>query len=251
MSDGDALIRAILMHPDDHTPRLVYADWLEEHGEPERAEFIRVQVELAILLDTQYLREAPCPENARIAELNRSVREALRRNLSWWDGLAELIGSPGTLLFASDGMLGYGTEYRWRCSRGFVSEIRLPLAAFIQHAEALFCAHPVTRVTLTDREPWVNATNPPTHAGWWCENELMDCATESEVLPLPLMICMDDDKRRRDRLIAARFTADRMHGVILFEDRTTALAALSDACVAYGRESAGLPPLTPASESPA
>ena len=41
MSDNEAFVRAIAEHPDDDAPRLVYADWLEEHGQPERAEFIR------------------------------------------------------------------------------------------------------------------------------------------------------------------------------------------------------------------
>src|SRR5215203_3911185 len=43
MTDGDALIAAILANPDEDTPRLVYADWLQEHGDEERAEFIRLQ----------------------------------------------------------------------------------------------------------------------------------------------------------------------------------------------------------------
>ncbi len=47
MNDGDALLRAILVQPDEDTPRLVYADWLQENGEPERAEYIRLQVQLA------------------------------------------------------------------------------------------------------------------------------------------------------------------------------------------------------------
>ncbi len=38
-----ALVRAVCEAPDDDVPRLVYADWLEEHGRPERAEFIRLQ----------------------------------------------------------------------------------------------------------------------------------------------------------------------------------------------------------------
>src|SRR4051812_20344131 len=42
-----ALLADILEHHDDDTPRLVYADWLDEHGEADRAEFIRVQCELA------------------------------------------------------------------------------------------------------------------------------------------------------------------------------------------------------------
>jgi uncharacterized protein (TIGR02996 family) len=44
MSEEEALLRAICAHPDDDTPRLVYADWLDENSQPERAEFIRVQV---------------------------------------------------------------------------------------------------------------------------------------------------------------------------------------------------------------
>jgi uncharacterized protein (TIGR02996 family) len=37
---------AIRNSPEDDTPRLVYADWLQEQGEEERAEFIRVQCAL-------------------------------------------------------------------------------------------------------------------------------------------------------------------------------------------------------------
>ena len=43
MSKHDALLSAIVANPDDDLPRLVFADWLEENGEPERAEFIRVE----------------------------------------------------------------------------------------------------------------------------------------------------------------------------------------------------------------
>lgn len=43
MDDGEALIRAIRAARDDDTPRLVYADWLDEHGDPARAEFVRLQ----------------------------------------------------------------------------------------------------------------------------------------------------------------------------------------------------------------
>src|SRR6476660_6786094 len=40
----DALVRAIIENPLDDAPRLVYADWLDEHGDPGRAEFIRLTV---------------------------------------------------------------------------------------------------------------------------------------------------------------------------------------------------------------
>jgi uncharacterized protein (TIGR02996 family) len=45
----DAFLQAILESPDYDTPRPVYADYLDEHGEPDRAEFIRVQGLLACL----------------------------------------------------------------------------------------------------------------------------------------------------------------------------------------------------------
>src|SRR5262249_26518532 len=45
----DAFLSDILESPDDDTSRLIYADWLDDHGQPERAEFIRVQIELARL----------------------------------------------------------------------------------------------------------------------------------------------------------------------------------------------------------
>jgi uncharacterized protein (TIGR02996 family) len=42
-------LEAILENPDDDTARLVYADWLEEHGDSARAEFIRVQCRMGRL----------------------------------------------------------------------------------------------------------------------------------------------------------------------------------------------------------
>ena len=37
------LRRAIYENPDNDAPRRIYADWLDEHGQRDRAEFIRVQ----------------------------------------------------------------------------------------------------------------------------------------------------------------------------------------------------------------
>src|SRR5262245_43277645 len=42
MSDEEALLRAIREDRNDDTIRQVYADWLEERGDP-RAEFLRLQ----------------------------------------------------------------------------------------------------------------------------------------------------------------------------------------------------------------
>jgi uncharacterized protein (TIGR02996 family) len=47
MTDGSALLRAIEASPEEDTPRLAYADWLDEHGTSDadrgRAAFIRLQ----------------------------------------------------------------------------------------------------------------------------------------------------------------------------------------------------------------
>jgi len=50
MDDRHALMAAIIANPDEDTPRLVLADWLDENGDEHdhgRAEFIRLQCELA------------------------------------------------------------------------------------------------------------------------------------------------------------------------------------------------------------
>ncbi len=47
-SDHDALLRAICENPREDTPRLVYADWLEENGQPERAAFIRTDIAMSL-----------------------------------------------------------------------------------------------------------------------------------------------------------------------------------------------------------
>src|SRR5690349_18863350 len=46
-SSHDALYRTICSHPDEDVPRLAFADLIEEHGDPLRAQFIRTQVALA------------------------------------------------------------------------------------------------------------------------------------------------------------------------------------------------------------
>lgn len=47
MADATGFLQAIREEPGDDGLRLIFADWLDEHGEPDRAEFIRLQVALA------------------------------------------------------------------------------------------------------------------------------------------------------------------------------------------------------------
>jgi uncharacterized protein (TIGR02996 family) len=76
MKHDDAFLLAILESPDDDTPRLVYSDWLEEHGQSDRAEFVRVQVALAGLP----------PDDQRQKELEAKERQLLEENREEWLG---------------------------------------------------------------------------------------------------------------------------------------------------------------------
>jgi uncharacterized protein (TIGR02996 family) len=49
MTPDEAFLADILVNPDDDSLRLIYADWLDDHGQSDRAAFIRVQIELAHL----------------------------------------------------------------------------------------------------------------------------------------------------------------------------------------------------------
>ena len=48
-ADQRALLAAVIAAPDDDTPRLVYADWLEDAGDDIQANYIRESVRLATL----------------------------------------------------------------------------------------------------------------------------------------------------------------------------------------------------------
>jgi uncharacterized protein (TIGR02996 family) len=78
VTEQDALLEAVFAAPADDTPRLVYADWLDEHGEPEYAAFIRAQVELA-----RHARGAAGRAPAKEAE-----QKAWRRLRRKWSDLA-------------------------------------------------------------------------------------------------------------------------------------------------------------------
>jgi uncharacterized protein (TIGR02996 family) len=85
------LLRAVLADPADDDTRMVAADWLEEHGDPARAEFIRVQVELAEL---QAVRGMADPEKTYtgrklLATLRRREQELAEKYGHAW--VAEML----------------------------------------------------------------------------------------------------------------------------------------------------------------
>lgn len=86
-----ALLDAIFARPNDDTPRLVYADCLEENGDGARAEFIRVLCELAhLLVDGKCPRckdyGGPCDtcEFSRIEELRRRESALIAAHEAEW-----------------------------------------------------------------------------------------------------------------------------------------------------------------------
>lgn len=66
MTQDDAFMEAIVENPDDDAVRLIYADWLDEHGEESRACFIRLQIEAARLPLGDCRREELEREAARL-----------------------------------------------------------------------------------------------------------------------------------------------------------------------------------------
>lgn len=48
-ADEASFMDAIIASPRDDAPRLIFADWLEENGQNDRADFIRVQCDLAAI----------------------------------------------------------------------------------------------------------------------------------------------------------------------------------------------------------
>jgi uncharacterized protein (TIGR02996 family) len=150
MTDGELLLRAILDQPKEETPRLVYADWLEENGQPERAEFIRVQVEIAGWGTTP-------PADAE--EWVRRERELLwGHGLKWALPATEVHHSGPTGVGPSAGhILGF-------FSRGFLSHVTCSWPDWRAHADAILAAQPVERVRLTTW-PYLNLYDPRDERG--------------------------------------------------------------------------------------
>jgi hypothetical protein len=103
----------------------VFADWLEEHGEHDRAEFIRVQAELEPMRD-QY--EVP-----RAAELHRREDTFLQDKGKTW--LADLPEGR------DDWQAGVSTEFR----RGFPDRLHCPARSFLTFGPAIRGRHPTIR----------------------------------------------------------------------------------------------------------
>jgi uncharacterized protein (TIGR02996 family) len=110
----------IVDNPDDDTPRLVFADWLEDHGQADRAEFIRVQIALARLGTYDPAR----------ADLQARVKALLAGHREAW--------------VAPFGRREPSVEF----ARGFAEEIYLSLGRFLREGRRLMRVAPVRKVSL-------------------------------------------------------------------------------------------------------
>ncbi|MBI1917087.1 MAG: TIGR02996 domain-containing protein [Planctomycetes bacterium] len=120
MTREDAFLEAIIEEPDDDGLRLIYADWLEEHGGEARAEFIRVQIERARLPDT----------DARQWDLAERERELLAEHEANWTAALR--------------------PFVRRCGfrRGFVEEITVNAQPLVYHAQTIFRLAPVRHLAV-------------------------------------------------------------------------------------------------------
>jgi uncharacterized protein (TIGR02996 family) len=92
LTAGPNLMAAIIADSANDLWRLQYADWLEENGDEERAEFVRVQCELATLLPTcarQFGDDCQCGDCCRVDDLRRREREIGEKCCKQW--IAELL----------------------------------------------------------------------------------------------------------------------------------------------------------------
>jgi uncharacterized protein (TIGR02996 family) len=134
MTDGDALRRAVIESPDEDTPRLIYADWLEENGQPERAAFIRAQIEAASAERFGPQARAAAPRAEELLKKHRAAWTAHIRNL--------------------------GAYFHF--GRGFVEQLTTDVSEFTRCAAELFEIEPVQALLLArDTDPSSRASLQP------------------------------------------------------------------------------------------
>jgi len=145
-----ALCQAVVKQPEDDLPRLMAADWLEEHGQAERAEFIRVQLELA---------KEPTPA---LQWRERSLWNQPAVGALWTLDLCPQLLSINLNASSGSGMLGLNrtplTDIKFH--RGFPHAVRTTAMYWLDHGNELVPQYPVRVVKLDNCQR-------PMEADWW------------------------------------------------------------------------------------
>ncbi len=237
MTANDGMLQAILREPRADDLRLIWADALTESGEEERGEFVRVQCRLVelddVLMDSGDEEcggtDCICKNRKRLRRRERELlTEATLRN--WFPERC----FNGFVFFTQSPRATSPEDAPWAVvRRGLIEEISLTLADFMAHAKAIFSAAPMLRVTLTDRGPTQFRAENDGGFWRWFDGSRGDGpdSNDPDELPGPLWKAYHEATKR------AAITWE--HPI-----REHALAFLSHACIAFGRQQAGLPPLT-------
>lgn len=161
-TERQAFIRAIFDEPDEDGPRLVFADWLDEHGDAARAEFIRVQCERAKAGPCRGLPMAECDTDRHDYTVCPVCRLVQRQHQLWDAHAAKWIANcalPGFVpvprhdsrcrvdLRDVSGPIVWPLAFGFR--RGFVGLAHLTGNAWVRHGDAIVSLHPVREVELT------------------------------------------------------------------------------------------------------
>jgi uncharacterized protein (TIGR02996 family) len=106
----EALYRAICAHPNEDTPRLAYADLIDEEGECEQAKFIRAQIAIAglpeydpLFVSTQQLDPDVIHGWMMSDTLPQVPAGYTWRKYEFWRGFPWKVGVDSPLAFAGDG----------------------------------------------------------------------------------------------------------------------------------------------------
>lgn len=220
MTEREAFVRAVCAEPGDDTRRLAFADWLEEHGEADRAAFVR-----RAILDPLYRECESVADTCNQGEPSGSCG-------AWGPTVTDITG-----MLAHNGTERNREARRWY-RRGFVWRVGLPVLAFLEHARELFAHHPITDVVLYDRHPNAYHRDRTGDRRVW-RWDACDAADLSPDTPLPGFV-------PRELWAGSELRVRRGGQARTFTSEAAARAALSRRCVSYGRGLVGLPQLDPA-----
>ncbi len=166
---AESFLESICRDPADDTPRLIYADYLDDHGQSDRAVFIRSQVEYAnlpaICQKTGEIREEEIRSprfytkrcRCQVCSLRRKAYYSARRWIVWeWTADIRRVITPdeqairALIARPAEDFIPF-ISYSWR--RGFICSIRTSEKDWLAHGEKLIRLAPLEQVDLMDKTP--------------------------------------------------------------------------------------------------
>lgn len=181
LAERAGLLADIFANPEDDTPRLVFADLLEESGGEKEcgwAKFIRVGCQRG------KKRCSNCGSSGDLCELCRPAWEAEFETWRWGCHLA-----PGNVLprcnrrKLEDRVLQCPVPVEGKLSRpsvvyrrGFPDELHCPLAYWLRHGPALVRVHPLRGVQWFDAPPYQSTAQQADGNNWLLHDALSERA---------------------------------------------------------------------------